>query len=891
MDLTAQPASAATTEYTPRQRLDAERVRQLYALMPTGLAVTLLVALVTVLVLWNNANYGELSAWMLVTTLITAGRYVLYRSYLARPREPDVAQRWENRFAVGAGLAGTAWGALVVAVQPADVTYEVLFVLIGLGMAASAAGLLAPSYRSLASFIVPLAAGQIAKALLVGDAVHLAMAAFGLIYLLFLWRIAFDYHRMLVDTYQRHVADDDLLREQQRIFNSSAVGIAVIKDRAITTCNTRLAELFGYAQEDLYGGSTRVLFGSDAAWEAHSEEVATVAGSREICQFEERLVHRDGVRIWCLLQGRAANPADMDAGTILTVSDINSLKSVEATLRDSRDQYELVVRASQGGVWDWDIVGKRTYYSPQFKAILGHPPEADFEGLFFFEDALHPEDRERMTTAQASHLEEGLAFDHEFRLRARDGGYVWVRGRGQAIWNAAGQATRFAGSIIDMSGQRRIEEALHRSEAHYRNLVETSKSLVWTVDAKGVYTYVNDRGARTIFGYESAEMCGRPFTDFLVPGQAAADRVAFARLMAGEHVFDYQSTQRRRDGQPVILTFNAIPLRDEDGNVIGATGTAMDITLRVEREQAVAQARAAAEEARTMLRSAVESLPDGFAWFDRDDHLVLCNRRYAEIYTDATSFEELAGMAFEELVRWSVRRGEPMAEEFDGDVEAWVAERARRHRTANGASQRYQMGDGRWIQVTERRTPDGGIVGVRTDITELKKAEEEIRLLASLDVLTGLPNRRLLEDRLRQAIGQARRRQQMIAVMLIDLDNFKPINDLHGHRAGDAVLVEVARRLLGCVRTTDTVARYGGDEFVVILPDQQQRGDAEAVAAKIHAAIALPLQQPVPGLRLSCSIGVALFPEHGDGAEALLKEADDTMYRSKRMAGERPALH
>ncbi|MBK7473937.1 MAG: hypothetical protein IPI73_28075 [Betaproteobacteria bacterium] len=195
MDLPHGPQARPLTEYTPRQRLDAERVRQLYALMPTGLAVTLLVALVTVLVLWNNANYGELSAWMLVTTLITAGRYALYRSYLARPREPDVAQRWENRFAVGAGLAGTAWGALVVAVQPADVTYEVLFVLIGFGMVASAAGLLAPSYRSLASFIVPLAAGQIAKALLVGDAVHLAMAAFGLIYLLFLWRIAFDYHR------------------------------------------------------------------------------------------------------------------------------------------------------------------------------------------------------------------------------------------------------------------------------------------------------------------------------------------------------------------------------------------------------------------------------------------------------------------------------------------------------------------------------------------------------------------------------------------------------------------------------------------------------------------------------------------------------------------------
>ena len=800
-------------DHTVAQRLDAERIRQLYALAPTGLAATLGVALATVIVLWNNTNYGELSLWMLATTLVTAGRYALYLQYFAHPRPPDTARRWETHFAVGAGLAGAAWGTLVATVQPADVTYELLFVLISLGMAASAAGLLAPSYRSLAAFVVPLALGQIAKVLLVGDAVHLAMAAFGLIYLLFLWRIAFDYHKMLLGTLRRHIADDDLLREQQRIFNSSAVGIAVIRGRTISKCNARLAELLGYGVDELAGRATRTLYASDEVHALRSGEVEAAALRQEIAQFEERLVRSDGGTFWCLVQGQAASPggAGADAGVVLTFSEIGSLKSVEATLRDSRDQYELVVRASQGGIWDWDIVARRSYFSPQFKAILGYPPDADFGKLFFFSEALHPDDRDRMLAAQAAHLEQHEPFDHEYRLRTSDGGYVWVHGRGQAIWDESGQPTRFAGSIIDISAQRRIEEALHRSEAHYRNLVETSASLVWSVDARGDYTYVNDRGARTVFGYESAEMCGRNFTEFLAPEQVEADVETFKRLMEGEHVFDYQSTQRRRDGRNVILSFNAIPLRDESGAIVGTTGTATDITRRVEREQAVAQASAAAEQARTMLRDAVESLPDGFAWFDRDDRLVLCNQRYAEIYTEATRFEEIAGMTFEELVRASVKKGEPIAEDFEGDAEAWIADRVRRHREADGTSLRYQLGDGRWLQVTERRTPDGGIVGVRTDITELKRAEEEIRLLAGQDSLTGLPNRRLLEDRLQQAIGQARRRHQLIAVMLIDLDNFKPINDQYGHRTGDLVLVEVARRLQSCVRATDTVARYGGD--------------------------------------------------------------------------------
>lgn len=872
-------------------RVNAERVLQLYALTPIGLLTTLVIGLLTVAVLWTNDQSLGLLLWFGAVFAVTVGRFLLYRRFFAQPRAPDVATQWENRYAVGAAFAGVAWGALALAVADGSATYEILLLLIGLGMTASAAALLAPSYRSLAAFILPLAAGLLAKVIVVGDALHLSVVVFALIFLLFLWRIAFDYHRILVENLRRRIADDELLREQEQIFQTSAVGIAHVQQGIITNCNKRLAELFGYSGDELINQSTRLLFDSDERWDQRGQEAESALARHEIFEFEELMVRRDGSKFWCLVQGRALRPATSDAGAIVTIAEITSLKFIEESLRERSEQYELVVRGSRDGIWDWDIANQRAYFSPQFKAILGYPEDADFDESFHFADGLHPQDRERMLNAIGAHLKHQAPFDHEFRLRTRDNDYVWVRARGHAIWNDEGRAVRFAGSMTDISEQRQTKLALEHSEAHYRTLVETSNSVIWELDRRGIYTYVNERATRAVLGYEPSEMIGRPFTDFLVTEQTRAYLEVFARLLEGEQVFDFQSRQRRRDGGIAVLSFNAIPLRDAAGNIIGTTGTATDVTRRVGREEALRRASAEARHARTMLRNAVESLSDGFAWFNSEDRLVLCNRRYAELYTDAQRFEEIANMTFEELVRWSLRKGEVVPHEFDGNIEGWVAERVARHQAASGATHRYRVADGRWIQVTERRTPDGGIVGVRTDITELKQAEEEIRRLADLDPLTGLPNRRLLEDRLGHAIRQAKRRQQFIAVLLIDLDNFKPVNDQFGHRVGDSVLIEVARRLQFCVRVTDTVARYGGDEFVVVLPEQQNGADADAVAAKIHAAIALPFREPVSGLQLSCSIGISLFPEHGDQVETLLRQADESMYQSKRHVGERSALH
>jgi len=298
------------------------------------------------------------------------------------------------------------------------------------------------------------------------------------------------------------------------------------------------------------------------------------------------------------------------------------------------------------------------------------------------------------------------------------------------------------------------------------------------------------------------------------------------------------------------------------------------------------------ENAGDILMRAVDSMTDGFALFDADDRVILCNQVYAsmlegfgETQLNATS---LIGTHVETIIRKQIEHGQPIPPEYGGDVDKWVADRMAIHRRADGVPYVQQLKNGRWVQSIRHRMPDGYMVVLRSDITAFKERERAAQLLAQHDALTGLPNRRVLHDRLLQAMARARRSNEIVAVLLIDLDDFKPVNDTHGHRAGDEVLRLTADRLKGCLRITDTVARYGGDEFVVIAECGAKTADVAAVAGKIIAAVARPIA-PVwtelptcPDIHISCSVGISEYPAHGDDPDTLIRHADHAMYRAKQ---------
>ena len=191
-----------------------------------------------------------------------------------------------------------------------------------------------------------------------------------------------------------------------------------------------------------------------------------------------------------------------------------------------------------------------------------------------------------------------------------------------------------------------------------------------------------------------------------------------------------------------------------------------------------------------------------------------------------------------------------------------------------------------WLSINTVRDNDGDIthyVSLSSDITERKAEEERLHNLAHYDPLTGLPNRTLLTDRLHQAISSARREKHHMALMFMDLDKFKQVNDTLGHHIGDLLLKEVAKRILECLRESDSAARLGGDEFVVLLPFIEAGSDAVSVAEKIRHALNQPFELAGHTLNISSSIGVAVYPEHGSDEKSLLKNADQAMYDAKKM--------
>lgn len=238
-----------------------------------------------------------------------------------------------------------------------------------------------------------------------------------------------------------------------------------------------------------------------------------------------------------------------------------------------------------------------------------------------------------------------------------------------------------------------------------------------------------------------------------------------------------------------------------------------------------------------LLRDAIKSFPDALAVWGADGHLIACSDLYTRLAAGAPP----------------------------------------------GDSSEYQSADGRWLRRTVRPLEGGGSVELVADVTELRRAEQATRFLAYHDTLTGLPNRRLLDDRLRQAIRLAQRRDRMVATLLVHLDDFRQVNDTLGHGAGDAVLREVAERLTGCVRKADTLARAGADEFALVVCDLKDGADCRIVAEKVLQALAPEFRVAGRRLRLAVSIGISLFPADGGDGEALLRNADAATFRAKQL--------
>jgi len=294
------------------------------------------------------------------------------------------------------------------------------------------------------------------------------------------------------------------------------------------------------------------------------------------------------------------------------------------------------------------------------------------------------------------------------------------------------------------------------------------------------------------------------------------------------------------------------------------------------------QARLAIAQSKATLDEALESMVSGFVVLDSQLRLVQWNRRFEEIYPWLKG--QLAPQVpFKELLKEKARRHLEKASEEE--QQRWVEQRVAVQRNPQGPHEQG-LPDGRVIQVTERATPDGGLVITYDDVTELRQASAEIENLAFYDPLTGLPNRRLLMDRIQQSVSANARSGLHGALLFLDLDHFKTLNDTLGHEVGDLLLQQVAQRLKACVRTEDTVARLGGDEFVIMLKNLATNSEeaaslARRVGEKILRRLNMPYLLDTHTYHSTPSIGATLIGQDMQPPVDLLKQADIAMYQVK----------
>ncbi len=271
-----------------------------------------------------------------------------------------------------------------------------------------------------------------------------------------------------------------------------------------------------------------------------------------------------------------------------------------------------------------------------------------------------------------------------------------------------------------------------------------------------------------------------------------------------------------------------------------------------------------------LLRFVLEQLPLGLCVFDGDDRLLFCNRRYLEIWAlpdelaaPGTTFAEIIGRSY--CVETERSREQPRPPPG----------------SAGTRRREWLLADGRTVEVVVSRLPDGSCVALHEDVTERRGAEARIAYLAMHDVLTGLANRARLRDEVESQLKRHARSGGEVAVICLDLDRFKPVNDTFGHAAGDSLLQEVACRLRACVRETDLVARLGGDEFAIVQTGVAQPGGSSALAQRLIAAMAQPFDVAGHPVHIGTSVGVSIAPFDGDDAATLQRNADLALYRAK----------
>jgi diguanylate cyclase (GGDEF)-like protein/PAS domain S-box-containing protein len=546
-------------------------------------------------------------------------------------------------------------------------------------------------------------------------------------------------------------------------------------------------------------------------------------------------------------------------------SDSSEQVSLRRTIDEERTRYRLLTSALDEGIWDYDLVEDRLYFSPSYKAQLGYSDDELDNSFATFKAMLADEDREAVLTHLARFREEADGqWEHAFHLRHKDGHLVPILARATPVRDASGKVIRLLGVHVDLTETRALEDAGARQADLLASLFAVLPDLFIVMARDGaIHSVYTGRPEDLI---EPAEnVVGRKVDDVLprfvredfraaleqCVASGAPAELSYALTLQGEKRWFEARMALTRDGRRIACVIR---------NISERMRAREELSARLHDLEVYAQA--------------VASTQDQLAALDRDYRYLMVNEAYAGFFGSRP--DELIGHRVEELFA---------GDALSGNVAPGLARCLKGESVSFEEWRQPAVGEPRCFNVVYTPLHDGGgTLGVLVsahDITALQTAQSQLERIAHHDPLTGLPNRLLLDIILQRSLKQANRDGSQVAVMFIDLDRFKAVNDSLGHAAGDEVLRQAAARLLGALRDSDSLARVGGDEFVAVLAGVKDPANLSQVASKLMDAVSRPFELGGEQAQLSCSIGISLYPEDAGSADELLTNADTAMYEAK----------
>lgn len=514
-----------------------------------------------------------------------------------------------------------------------------------------------------------------------------------------------------------------------------------------------------------------------------------------------------------------------------------------------------------------DLRGQILEANDAFLTIVGYCREELLDGKIRLDEMTPPEYRPLDDQATEELKRARVTAPHEKEYLRKEGGRVAVLFGAALLENSS---DTYIAYVLDITGQKRTQKELNHAVSLLTATLESTADGILVVDQKGTIVRSNSKFhemwkiPKEVIALENDEKALVYVLDQL---RDPAEFVAKIKALYADAEAESSDILTFKDGR--VFERYSKPQR-VGGETVGRVWSFRDVTERKQAEQKLTES-----EARTRL--ILNTAYDAFIAIDGNGKIIDWNPQAERTF--GWSRDEALGRSFAELILPAQQRENQIQSLYE-PARGVALNKRMEMKVLHRYGQEFPVE----MTITPIRLKGGYIFSSFIhDITKRKQTEERLNQLASLDSLTKLPNRSLLNDRLAQAIMRAPWRKRHVAVLFLDLDRFKIINDTLGHKAGDLLLTTVATRLTHCTREGDTVARLGGDEFVILLDDLAKPDDVQLVTQKILAELSKPITVARRELFMTTSIGVALFPNDGIDADTLLRNADMAMYRAKEL--------